>query len=142
MSNGTHWRSMTEREFLYAYDLQGREVTVTIEKVVAGAIKSTGGKSTKKPVVYFKGKSKPLALNATNAKTIASLYGNYVEDWIGERIIIYPTTTEMAGETVDCIRVRNKKPGAEQPAQNGNGKKAWDAPPDDADLTSPTEPQS
>lgn len=105
-----HWRSMTDRDFLYAYDLQGRDVTVTIEKVVAGELTSTGGKKTRKPVVHFVGKSKPLALNATNAKTIASLYTNMTESWIGKRITIYPTDTQMNGETIECIRVRPTVP--------------------------------
>lgn len=106
----THWKSLTDREYIFAFDLKGMDVTVTIAKVVAGELTSTGGRKTKKPVVFFEDKEKGLALNATNAKTIATLYGNYVEKWIGQTITIYPTTTTMGGETVECIRVRPKLP--------------------------------
>lgn len=105
-----HWRQFTDREYLYAYDLQGKDVAVTIEKVVAGELVSAGGKKTKKPLVYFANKTKPLALNATNAKTIASLYSNMTESWIGKRITLYVTTTTMNGETLDCIRIRPTAP--------------------------------
>lgn len=111
----THWKSLTDREFIFAFDLDGRDVTVTIAKVVAGELTSAGGKKTKKPVVFFEGKAKGLALNASNAKTIATLYGNYVEAWVGKQITMYPTTTQMNGETVECIRLRPKVP----PAKNG-----------------------
>jgi hypothetical protein len=106
----THWKSMTDREYIFAFDLNGQDVTVTIKKVVAGELTSSGGKKTKKPVVYFEGKTKGLALNATNAKTIANLYGNYVEDWAGKRVTLFPTTTQMGGETVEAIRVRPSIP--------------------------------
>lgn len=106
----THWKSMTERSFIYAFDLAGKDVHVKIAKVVAGELTAAGGRKSKKPLVYFDGKEKPLALNATNAKTIATLYGNYVEKWIGKWITLYPTTTEMAGETCEAIRVRPVAP--------------------------------
>lgn len=102
----THWKSMTDREFIYAFDLAGRDVTVKIARVTQGELASAGGRKTKKPVVFFEGKEKGLALNSTNAKTISGMYGNYVEKWIGQPITLYPTTTQMGGETVECIRVR------------------------------------
>jgi uncharacterized protein (DUF697 family) len=102
---------MTDRDYIFAFDLNGKDVIVTIAKVVAGELASAGGRKAKKPIVYFEGKEKGFALNATNAKTIAALYGNYVEKWIGESITIYPTVTQMGGETVECIRVRTAIPG-------------------------------
>lgn len=108
-----HWKSMTDRQFIYAFDLGGKDVTVTITKVEAGVLTLEGGAKTKKPVVHFNGKEKGLALNATNAKTIATLYGNYTEKWVGQQITLYPATTNMGGKTVECIRVRNVKPKAD-----------------------------
>ncbi len=97
---------------MYAYDLDGKDRTVTIDRVVGGELTSTGGKKTKKPLCYFKeSKSgKPLALNATNGRTIAGLYGNNTDEWLGKRITLYPTTTQMGGETVEAIRVRPQIP--------------------------------
>lgn len=101
-----HYKSFFDRDYLYAFDLQGRDVTVTIDRVTAGELTSVGGRKTKKPLCYFVGKTKPLAVNATNGKTVASLYGTNTDDWKGKRITLYPTTTQMGGETVDCIRIR------------------------------------
>lgn len=112
-----HWKSMMDRDFIFAFDLNGKEVTVTISRVEAGTLNGSSGRKAKKPIVYFEGKEKGLALNATNCKTVAKLYGNYTEKWIGKQITIYPTTTDMAGETVECIRVRPTV--SKQAARNG-----------------------
>jgi len=106
----THWKSMTERDYIFAFDLNGKDVTVTIARVEQGSLASAGGRKTKKPVAFFEGKEKGLALNATNCKTIAALYGNYVEKWVGKSVTLYPTTTQMGGETVECIRIRPMVP--------------------------------
>lgn len=100
------YRTMYEKEFVYAYDLDGKDVTLTIERVNVGELVGTSGKKTKKPVVYFRGTPKGLALCVTNGKTIATLYGNRTEDWVGKRITIYPTKTTFGGAEVECIRVR------------------------------------
>lgn len=109
-----HWKSMTDRDYIFSFDLAGRDVTVTIRKVVAGEITGQKGKKNKKPIAFFEGKEKGLALNATNCKTIAALYGNDTDGWVGKRITLFPTTTEMGGETVDCIRIRPRIPPAEK----------------------------
>jgi len=106
-----HWRSMMdEKEYLFAFDLQGREVTVTIEKISGGEVIGDKGKKSKKPVAKFEGKEKKLILNVTNCKTIAQLYGNDTAAWAGKKIMLYATTTQNGGETVECIRVRPKEP--------------------------------
>lgn len=109
-----HWKSMTEREFMFAFDLDGKDRTVTIKNVVGGELVGPGGKKSKKPLCYFvESKSgKPLALNATNCKAIAAMYGNDTDGWTGKLITLYPTQTQMGGETVDCIRVRPGIPRA------------------------------
>ncbi len=115
---------MTDREYLFAFDLHGKDVTVTIDRVTAGELTALGGRKSKKPLCFFReGKEKkPLAMNSTNCKTVAAMYGNDTDDWIGKRITLYPTTTTMAGETVECIRVRPKIPdgkaGAAEPSDN------------------------
>jgi hypothetical protein len=106
------YRTMYDRDYLYAYDLQGRDVTVTISAIKAGVLKDNKGKSTKKPILYFREAKdgRGLAICKTNGKTIAQLYGNDVEQWIGQRITLFPTTTDVGGETRECIRVRPRKP--------------------------------
>ncbi len=111
-------RQLFDKEYLYAYDLQGKDVTVVIESVKGGTLVGTGGKSNKKPIVRFKGKEKALGLNITNARIIAGLYGGFdAEKWIGQAITLYPTTTTFGSQTVECIRVRPTKPTK----RNGNG---------------------
>lgn len=104
-------RKLYDKEYLYAYDLEGKDVTVIIESVKGGTLVGTGGKSNKKPVIRFKGKEKALALNITNARIIAGLYGGFDSQlWIGKSITLYPTTTTFGSQTVECIRIRNIKP--------------------------------
>ena len=124
-----HWRTMMSSEYLYAADLLGRDIVVTIEKIVAGKLIGEGGREAKKPLVHFAGKKKPLALNATNCKTIASIYGtNDMAQWIGKRITLYPTTTKVKGQTEECIRIRptvprgaDAPPDRDEPAQPAEG---------------------
>jgi hypothetical protein len=94
-------------QYLKAYDLQGRAVTVTIESV---AVEELGREREQKPVVYFVGKKKGLPLNKTNMRVIAGLAGPETDDWPGVAFVLYPTQTEMAGETRDCIRIKPVPP--------------------------------
>ena len=105
------YRTMFDSEWVRAWDLGGRALTVTIVKVAAGVLENQKArKKDKKPVVWFKGAQKPLALNKTNAKTIAQLYGNDTTAWIGKTITIYPTRTQFGNEEVDCIRIKPEMP--------------------------------
>lgn len=108
--HGTDYRTLFDRDYLGHFDLMGREVVVTISKVIGGTLTAQGGKKSKKPVCYFEGKEKGLICNKTNSKTIAGMYGNFTEGWVGKKITLYASTTEVGGETVDCIRIRNKVP--------------------------------
>lgn len=115
------YRTMFDSEWVRAWDLGGKPCTVTITKVEAGVLENhRAKKKDKKPVVWFKGASKPLALNKTNAKTIAALYGNDTTAWLGKAITIYPTQTSFGNEQgIDCIRVKPEKPkgkGQDMPA--------------------------
>jgi hypothetical protein len=90
-------------KYLKAADLNGREVTARIAGV---QIEQFGKDGDRKPVVSFEGKSKGLALNKTNARAIAAMYGDETNSWTGREITLYPTQTEFAGAMVDCIRIR------------------------------------
>lgn len=108
---GTHWKSMMDRDYLGHFDLpEDRDTIVTIAKVVKAELK--GGKKAKehKPAIYFVGKEKALIGNATNNKTIAGMYGDYVEDWAGKQVALYVTTTSSPDGTVKCIRIRPTPP--------------------------------
>lgn len=110
-----HYKSMMDTVWLFAFDLDGKERHVQIERVVAGELVGQGGRKTKKPCVHFKGVPKPLALNATNAKAISNIAGSPDTDkWIGLWITLYPTQCQSpTGETTDCVRVRPTAPKRE-----------------------------
>jgi len=102
---------MFDCDWVRAWDLGGKPITVTITKVEAGVLEDPRRKKKdKKPIVWFQGAKKPLALNRTNSKTIATLYGNNTEAWIGKAITIYPTRTQFGSEEVDCVRIKPEVP--------------------------------
>lgn len=107
------YRAMFDREMLGAFELLGKDVTVTIERVEAGVLTSEGNKKTKKPVLSFKGKDRKLAINKTNGKILAGMFGNDVRNWAGKSITLYATTTKFGRDTVECIRIRNQAPKQE-----------------------------
>ncbi len=61
-------------------------------------------------MLYFRGKNKPLAANATNCKTIARMYGNDTNAWAGKAVTLYVATTSKDGEEMECIRIRPSVP--------------------------------
>jgi len=100
------YRKMYESDYLGAWDFE-KDVTLTIKNVVGGEIGGQQGrKKEKKPLVYFEGTPKALVLNKVNGKSIAAMYGKKTEDWAGKKITLFATQTDVAGEQVDCIRIR------------------------------------
>jgi hypothetical protein len=97
--------------FLKADDLQGRPAIVTIETAELEEI-GQGRDKEQKLILGFRGKSKKLVCNKTNANTIAKLYGDDTDGWIGQRITIMPREVEFQGEMVLAIRVSLQAPGA------------------------------
>jgi hypothetical protein len=108
--NKTHWKKLINPDYIGAYALSpGLDMTVTIASVSREMIVSTGGKKEECTVAKLMGQ-KPLILNVTNSKSIAKLYGPFIEDWAGKRITLYASTTKLAGETVECLRIRPSAP--------------------------------
>lgn len=114
----TDYRTMFDKDFIGAWSLpDGKDVTVTISKVTGGTLTGVGGRKTRKPVLYMVGTDKGLALNATNSKTIAALYGNHVEEWSGKRVTLFKSMTQFGSEQMECIRIRPKIPKARGAAE-------------------------
>lgn len=110
---GTDYRSLYGKEWVGAWDLQdGKDTVVTILDVKGGELTSVGGRKSKKPVLTLKGTDKKLALNATNGKAIAAMYGKHIENWKGKRISLYKSTTRDPndGSETECVRVRPQVP--------------------------------
>lgn len=134
-------RTFFDKEFLYSFDLQGRDVTAVIDRVKAGVLTGVGGKKNKKPIIYFRGKEKGLGLNITNARTIAAMYGGFdTEKWIGKAITMYATTTTFGDKTVDCIRIRPEIPRAGKATPQADAPAAEESEDDrNRRLAAPTE---
>lgn len=110
----THWKRLVNPDYIGAYALNpGEDLTVTIKSVARELVTSTGGKKEECTVAHLVGQ-KPMILNATNSKTIAKLYGPYIEDWAGKQITLYASVTQLAKEMVECLRIRNMQPDAVQ----------------------------
>ncbi len=92
-------------KWLKVEDLNKKDVTVVIDHVQMEDMGS-GENAEEKPVVYFMGAKKGLALNKTNAQTVAMFHGDDTDHWHGKKIILYPAMTSFQGRMVPCIRVR------------------------------------
>ena len=92
-------------KWLKAADFNGQAWMLTIESITIRLIE----RDKKKPVIMFQGQKKGLVLNKTNGNTIASFLGEDTDDWIGKKIVLYPTQADFQGRVVACIRVRAPK---------------------------------
>jgi hypothetical protein len=126
MKELTHWKKLVNPDYIGAYSLTpGKDLTVTIDSVGRELVTGTGGKKEECTVAKLKGQ-KPFIINRTNAKTISQVHGSpYIEDWAGKKITLYISTTKVAGEEVECLRVRKQKP--ELPLIDVGGEKWNDA---------------
>ena len=105
----THWKKLTNPDYLGAYALEpGQDLIVTIKSVANEVVTGTDGKKETCSVMHFVEKVKPMVLNATNSKTIAKLLKTpYIEQWAGRRIQIYVESGIKAfGDIVDALRIR------------------------------------
>lgn len=92
-------------KYLSAADLQGQTVRLTIASVAVETL-GQGRDQQNKPVAYFRGKQKGLALNKTNANTIAAVYGYETDNWVGAEIDVYPTMVDYQGKQTEAIRLK------------------------------------
>ncbi len=105
----THWKKLTNPDYLGAYALQpGEELILTIKSVSNEVVTGTDGKKETCSVMRFEENVKPMVLNATNSKTITKLFKTpYIEEWIGKQIQIYAEKVKAFGEVVDALRIRS-----------------------------------
>jgi hypothetical protein len=121
--------------FLTAADLNGKPITLTIERAPIETLKNKNGEDTK-TVLYFRGTKKALPLNRINWDAVAEITGEDDSDnWPGYRIEVYPTTTQFGADVVDCLRIRAPAQGELKPARAVKSSKAKPPPavPDEMD---------
>lgn len=123
----THWRTLQERDYMGVWDLlvdgKPRDRTVLIEKVDTAPIKSKSTpKGKRKITLHFKGCQKPLIVNMTIGEVLEGMFGEDVEQWVGQKVTLYAARTRNAsgGKPVPCVRVR-PKPATGEPEQMGAG---------------------
>ena len=113
MSEKTHWKKLTNPDYLGSYAFQpGEEKTVTIKEVQRELVFNPSGSGKEEcTVAYFEEPVKPLILNATNCKTITKVWGTpYIDDWAGRKITLKVKRITAFGEMVDAVRVSSERP--------------------------------
>jgi len=110
----THWKKLRNPNYIGSYELADgdgkyNDLTVTIESVLKETVLGADGKSDQCMVAKLK-ENKPFILNATNAKVIAAMYGDFVEDWSGKKITLTVKRVKAFGAFHDALRVVPSKP--------------------------------
>lgn len=126
---GGHWRLAFEHNYIGVADLKGKDVTLTISKIVRPElemVKKGKREKQRKLVFHFRelesrpeGTPRMLVCNRTNAETIADLYGDVMDEWVGKRITLFPDMTVKAFGRKGGVRVREEIPTGKQQARGG-----------------------
>ena len=105
-------------KWLSAGDLNGAPAVATIKVAAFETLKGFDGADTKKVVIYFASKFKPLPLNVTNYDAVAGIAGTEeTDDWGGTKVELFVREEPVKGELTDCLRIR--APGAKPKAKSG-----------------------
>ena len=110
----THWKKLTNPDYLGAYSLEDRQdIILTIDRVQLETVTGPDGKKEECLVCHWREREKPMILNATNAKMIEKLLQTpYIEEWSGHKIQIGAEKVKAFGDIVDALRIRPFLPKA------------------------------
>ena len=89
-------------KYLKASDLQDRDVTVVMDRVLIEDV----GDTDRKPVLYFRDRKKGLVLNKVNSRTIAAVHGDDTDACRGRPVTLFPAMVDFRGDQVEAIRCR------------------------------------
>jgi hypothetical protein len=92
-------------------DLNGETPRYRIGKVDVAELKDKDGTTKRRILAYFDGVEKPLALNKTNAKKLAEVYGEDHKKWVGVHVDLYDEDTSL-GKGVRLRPVKSAAAGA------------------------------
>lgn len=84
----------------------GGEMPLTIEKVEIKEFDADNGGKERKPIIHFK-EGKQMVCNKTNGNSIAELYGDETDNWIGREIVLVVRDVDFQGKSTPAIRVKN-----------------------------------
>jgi len=99
------YEEMFPGRFLKAGLFCGRDVTLTIAGFERYDSESKDGGVEERVAIAFRETPRQLAVNQTNGQCIKAMFGA-PDAWVGKRVTLYPTTTQLGTETVEAIRVR------------------------------------
>lgn len=116
-----HDKLLHPSDYLAAIEFLGKDVTLTITAIAREDLVMQGGIKDNKPVFRFSETDKKFICNKTNASSIASMYGDKAEEWVGKRITFYPTMIGVGKEMKACIRVREVVPTSTESTKSENG---------------------
>src|SRR5690242_11931853 len=107
----THWKKLTNPDYLGSYDFaQGEERLVTVKNVKREMVSGPDGKKEECTVVHFVENYKPMIMNATNQKMITKLTETpYIEEWIGKSFKLVVVKIKAFGEVVEALRIKSEK---------------------------------
>lgn len=94
------WDELYPGRFLKAGDFKGKQVTLTMSEVRIEELVGDKGPQIK-GVISFEKTEKQWALNKTNGLCLKAMFGRQVQEWVGKRVTLFPSTWN--GEI--CIRV-------------------------------------
>lgn len=84
----------------------GRPIPLTIKRIEPRhELKSSGGKTELKPVVFFAETEKGVVLNKTNAGRLVEVLGKDPRKWLGGRVVFCVERVDGFGKMTDAIRV-------------------------------------
>lgn len=111
MENKTHWKKLTNPDYLGSYDFAvGEERIVTVKNVTRETVSGPDGKKEECTIVHFIEPYKPLIMNATNSKMLTKLAESpYVEDWTGKSFKLAVRKIKAFGDVVDALRIMPDK---------------------------------
>jgi len=99
-------------KWLHPEALNGRAVTVTIARVTLEQVHNpTTNKDETKPAVAFRGATKLLLLNKTQALAIARILGSgETDDWAGKRVTLAAAVAPNGKQTILVTPVADPVP--------------------------------
>jgi hypothetical protein len=101
----------SESKYLKAADLKG-----SVQRVTIVDAKMEKLKEDTKIVLYFAGKTKGVALNVTNARTLDDAFGPDTDNWIGAVIELFSMRVSYGDKMVDGLRIRVPRQPQQQQA--------------------------
>lgn len=107
----THWKKLTNPDYIGAYSLQpNEERLIEIIKVERRMVAGADGKKEECTVAVLKNE-KPFILNSTNCKILSKIYETpYIEQWQNKTAIVYAAKIKAFGEEMEALRIRPVKP--------------------------------